>query len=66
MLLEGGLVHGLPVIEAVRLKDRSKPRQILATARFATLAGLSPEEFDALGEVELKGMDRRVAIVMLR
>ena len=55
-LYEGGLVHGLPVIEASRLRDAAAPGQVLCAGRLVRLAGLPAEDFRALGALELAGL----------
>lgn len=66
VLVENGLLHGLPVVEAGRLKDLAKPDQVLCTARFASLGEVPAERSSSLGEVQLKGIDRKVTVLELR
>jgi class 3 adenylate cyclase len=66
VLLEHDLLHGLPVIEASRLRDVAEPGQVLCTARLARLAGLGREASTDLGKLGLKGIERPVPVVALR
>lgn len=55
---EDGDYYGTPVVEASRLCDACAPGKILANAAIQTLAGSrSPYAFQALGKLELKGLD---------
>lgn len=66
VLIENDLLHGIPVVEASRLKDLAAPGQVLCTGRLARLAGVSPEGVNDLGKLSLKGIDRLVSVVELR
>lgn len=65
VLIENGLVHGLPMIEAARLKNLARPGQFLCTRKFRGLAGLSTAAAPGIGEVELKGISEAVEVFEL-
>jgi hypothetical protein len=64
--IEHELLHGLPVIEASRLKELADPGQVLCTTRLARLAGLPAQACTDLGELTLKGIEHPVPVVALR
>jgi class 3 adenylate cyclase len=66
VLHEHDLLHGLPVIEASRLKDVAEPGQVLCTTRLVRLAGIPPDRVSDLGKMTLKGIDEPVSVVALR
>lgn len=66
VLLEDGLLRGLPVVEASRLMYLARPGQVLCTARLARLADLPEGASRSLGEMRLKGIDRSVDVCALR
>ena len=64
---DDGDYFGEPVIEASRLCAHAEGGQILTTAMARALAGRhATQEFEALGEVELKGLPDRVELVEVR
>ena len=64
---EDGDYFGEPVIEASRLCAHAEGGQILTTAMARLLAGRhATQEFEALGEVELKGLPDPVEVVEVR
>ncbi len=65
VLVQHGLLQGLPVIEASRLKDMAAPNQILGTARLVRLAEIPEEASEPFGEVHLKGIEHPIAIRVL-
>jgi class 3 adenylate cyclase len=56
VLVEGGFVHGLPVVEASRLKDRAAPGAVLCAGRLVALAGVAEGVARPAGLLELKGL----------
>lgn len=59
---EDGDCFGLPVVEAARLEGAAEPGQILCSAIVQMLAGGRAEvAFEAVGDLELKGLDGPVA-----
>jgi class 3 adenylate cyclase len=62
VLVEAGLLHGLPVVEASRLKDRASPGQLLCLRRLALLTDLPQDAFRDLGELSLEGMSTPVPV----
>jgi class 3 adenylate cyclase/tetratricopeptide (TPR) repeat protein len=64
---DDGDYFGEPVIEASRLCAHAEGGQILTTTMARALAGRhATQEFEALGEVELKGLPDRVDLVEVR
>lgn len=56
VVAEGGLLHGLPVIQASRLMEAAPAGEVWCTERLLDLADISRDEETALGEVALKGL----------
>jgi hypothetical protein len=65
VLFEGGLLHGLPVVEASRLKDAASPGQLLCARRLVRLAALPPEAFRPLDDRMLEGLASPLAVCEL-
>ena len=57
---EDGDYFGEPVVEAARLCARAGPGQILATDLVRVLCRRGPHEFEAMGDLELKGLPEPV------
>ena len=56
VLDEGGLLFGLPVIEASRLKDRAAPGQVLCAQRLLAVARFPEHSARPIGAFVLKGL----------
>lgn len=65
VLCEDGLVHGLPVIEASRLRDAARPGQVLCVTRVARIAGAG-DAFTPLGERTFGGLPSPLSIGEIR
>jgi class 3 adenylate cyclase len=56
VLYENGALHGLPVIEASRLRDIATPGQILCAARLVRAGDLPAASFRSVGSIAIRGL----------
>jgi class 3 adenylate cyclase len=62
VLYEDGALHGLPVIEASRLRDLAAPGQILCAGRLLHVGDAGPESSRSVGDLEIRGLPERLAV----
>jgi class 3 adenylate cyclase len=61
VLFESEAIHGLPVIEASRLRERARFGQVLCAARLVRLAPEAASQFREVGAVPLEGFALPIA-----
>lgn len=66
ILFEQGLVYGVPVVEAARLKDAASDGQVLCTRRLVRVADLPDGVFRETGELQVKGLADPIETFELR
>jgi len=65
VLYDNGALHGLPVIEASRLRDIATPGQILCAERLVRAGDLPDSSFRRVGPIEIRGLPKPLSVCEL-